>query len=536
MGKSTLLQMVREKLDPENARRKGAEGRPFETIWFNAWTAEGDDALAGLIKSVLLELDSNIVRRALRRVAKRKRLMGAAGIGLTIAFHLLGVKRVVDELWDRLSLDAQSRNRLREDIARMLEQWTEKSPEHAKRNMVVFIDDLDRCADDVVVQVCEAVKLYLDVPGVIFVLACDQSVLARSVQGQARGGPGEAYSYLEKIVQVQYRLPVPGDTAIKKLVGGYAKESRVPILHEDEVRNSLVTGCGRNPRRIKRVINSFILEHQLSPTWENSSPGSQYLIIAILLQHLCKPFYDLIVERRFDDPISDFLTYKNLRGGLRERRSQTQYNDQQSTASLFHDLNSFLLKYDEHLSGGEGNDADHLIRLLDEKVPEAFVELVDNWRFVELLRSIKAEIREPFLERLRLHPLVTESPQQPSPGGYSANRGRVRSVTIIHQGKLIPDGARITLELETLVRPDVIQQISDWMAEDPARAQVWWSSHPSRPLRWAVEPDKEWNPTSLRDEIFKRAGIPTASFSAADAWCYEGRPLYVIANSAFENS
>lgn len=113
MGKSTLLQMVRAKLDPAYAKREDAEYLPFRTVWFNAWTAEGDNALAGLIKSVLAELDPNIVRRALRSVAKRKRLMGAAGISLTVVARFLGVNRLVDELWTRLYLDVQSRNRLR---------------------------------------------------------------------------------------------------------------------------------------------------------------------------------------------------------------------------------------------------------------------------------------------------------------------------------------------------------------------------------------------------------------------------------------
>lgn len=536
MGKSTLLQMVRAKLDPAHAKREDAEDRPFRTVWFNAWTAEGDNALAGLIKSVLVELDPNIVRRALRSVAKRKRLMGVAGISLTVAARFLGVNRLVDELWTRLYLDVQSRNRLRGEIADMLEEWTGRSPEHTKRRIVIFIDDLDRCTDDVVVQVCEAVKLYLDVPGLIFVLACDQSVLARSVQDPARGGLGEARSYLEKIIQVQYRLPSPDDEAIENLIEGYARASKVPGLLKEEVRTALVKGCGRNPRRIKRIINSFILEYQLSPAWQNAPLSSYYLLIAILLQHLYKPFYDfIIVGDQFDDPITEFLGYAEHRGTLDELRRQPQEHGPERAAPPLHELKKFLAERGVHPSQAEESDPDHLISLLDEKFPEIFAKLVDNRRFVALLGSIGVEIREPFLKQLRFHPLVTQSPQQLPLRDYGTNRGRARSVTIIHQHQLIPDGAPMTLELETLVKSDVAQQVSGWMAENPVRAQVWWSSHPSRPLRWAVEPDKEWNPTSLRDEIFRRAGISAPSFSAADAWCYEGESLYVIANSAFES-
>src|SRR6202522_1525480 len=54
MGKSTLLRQIESRLP----------GRPSViSVRFNAWTAQGENALEGLIKSVLVELDSRVVRR-----------------------------------------------------------------------------------------------------------------------------------------------------------------------------------------------------------------------------------------------------------------------------------------------------------------------------------------------------------------------------------------------------------------------------------------------------------------------------------------
>lgn len=158
----------------------------------------------------------------------------------------------------------------------------------------------------------------------------------------------------------------------------------------------------------------------------------------------------------------------------------------------------------------------------DFAVPE------DQIRDTGAAREERAEL--PYEESAAAAPEKREQ----SAGG----RARARSVRVIREHQLIPDGAKMTLELESVVKPGVVQQVSEWMAEDPVRGQVWWSSHSDRdrPLRWAVEPGKAWNPTRLRDEIFRRAGISAPSFSAADAWCYEGRCLYEIANSPFENS
>jgi hypothetical protein len=414
MGKSTLLQLVRTKLEPAPAPAEGehTEDHSFRTVWFNAWTAEDGDALAGLIKSVLEELDPNIVRRALRNLTRRKRLMGIAGIGLTVAARFFGVNRLVDELWTRLYLDDQSRNKLRGEIEDMLKEWADKSPEHAKRCMVVFIDDLDRCSDDVVVKVCEAVKLYLDVPGLIFVLACDQSVLARSVQDQARGGLDEARSYLEKIIQVQYRLPRPDDRAIELLIDGYAEASKTPDIIQGEVRKTLAEGCGGNPRKIKRIINSFILEYQLSPAWHNPPLGSYYLLIAILLQHLYAAFYDLLAQGQSEDSISEFLEYAELRTDLVKHGLQPRDTDMRPKEDHLRDS---LARYDVYPSEDDKKDRDRVISLLDAKQPGAFPALVDNQRFLAMLRSISEESRAPFLRKLRSHPLVTEAPQQLSP-------------------------------------------------------------------------------------------------------------------------
>jgi hypothetical protein len=46
-----------------------------------------------------------------------------------------------------------------------------------KRRLVVFVDDLDRCEPDVAYQMLEAVKLYLNIEGIVFVFGVDEDVL-----------------------------------------------------------------------------------------------------------------------------------------------------------------------------------------------------------------------------------------------------------------------------------------------------------------------------------------------------------------------
>lgn len=46
-----------------------------------------------------------------------------------------------------------------------------------RRRIVLFVDDLDRCEPDVAYQMLESVKLYLNIPGIVFVFGVDEDVL-----------------------------------------------------------------------------------------------------------------------------------------------------------------------------------------------------------------------------------------------------------------------------------------------------------------------------------------------------------------------
>jgi hypothetical protein len=224
---------------------------------------------------------------------------------------MVGLRRLVDTMWSQLGGDATSRNELRGLIAGMVTDWVAKDAEAGRgRMLVVFVDDLDRCDDAVIVEICEAIKLYLDVPGLVFVLACDLAVISRGVANKARGESDAGRAYLEKIVQVAHRLPPPNESQIMRLVEGYAEQSGTSALLDSSARKILAQRSGNNPRRIKRIINSLVLEHRLNPEWTTPPLSGALLVTAILLQHLYPSFYErLISDDAGVDPIQDFLDY-----------------------------------------------------------------------------------------------------------------------------------------------------------------------------------------------------------------------------------
>jgi hypothetical protein len=396
IGKSTLLRQIESHLSGE---------RDIVCVRFNAWTAQGGSALEGLIKSVLGQLDPNILRRSIRRLAKQRGAIGVARILTAIAARFLGITRLVDELWARLAVDARSRNEMRDLIGNMLSQWIQRS-DRSDRALIVFIDDLDRCADDIIIQVCEAVKLYLDAPGLIFVLACDLAVLARGAATTARGGVGEGRAYLEKIIQVAYRVPPPDDAKIKNLIRGYGDRSGVSALLDDMITGILTQRAGRNPRKIKRIINSFVLEYQLNPAWRKLPLDSSLLVIVVLTQHLYASFYDYLVsDQAGDDPIGTFLDYASVRA----RASSPPPADHAWWAVVRRTFQEHG-QHPPYRSPDTGEKLLEDIRRLEDLLPQDFPILARSSDFVALLRSIgDKDTRQALRAQLISRPLASEA-------------------------------------------------------------------------------------------------------------------------------
>lgn len=352
-GKSSLMQRLERQL---------GEREEIVTVWFNAWAADRGDVLEGLIKSVLDRLDPNVLRRALRN----DRLRTGLRVGVAFVAGWLRIGNVVDKLWERAAADPKARNELRNLLAGAMDEWVKSSPSGAgDRLLVAFIDDLDRCTPDAVFQVFEAIKLYLDAPGFAFVIGFDSSVISEAVLEQKNYSKAvTSRVYLEKIVQIEYRIPEPTTAQMAALTHTYSVASGVDRYLTESESQLIVAGNERNPRRLKRFINSFILEHRLEPDAAALSP-------AVLIRTLILKVYFYEFARLFrdgSDPIREFLDYLAVRRELRKEGERAEY------------VRAFLAEHD--LS------AQATVAELEEALPEIFPVLARNENFVELVQSL----------------------------------------------------------------------------------------------------------------------------------------------------
>jgi KAP family P-loop domain len=116
--------------------------------------------------------------------------------------------------------------------------------QHTINRIILYIDDLDRCPPDRVVQVLQAIHLLLAFPLFVVVVGVDARWVTRSLQesyewlradagGEGEDGapsPGEPraatpHDYLEKIFQIPFWLNPLGDAACKEFLDGLTRDS-----------------------------------------------------------------------------------------------------------------------------------------------------------------------------------------------------------------------------------------------------------------------------------------------------------------------
>src|SRR5258706_2487213 len=297
-GKTSLMRMVKEQVEA-----KGAVAG-----WFDAWKYDREETLwRAFLLSVLFALEDAAKKnkQPTEEIEKLKTLLyqpmdiektggvtidlaklggkavqGAVQIGLSFIPGGAALGKIVEELQkagtENLTdgaLDAIQRERTKIHIEqiRFLEQFQDRFrkivAESVIRNkdgrLVVFVDDLDRCLPEKAIEVLEAIKLFVDAPGCIFVLGLDQEVIARGIElkyhekGTKEGEgrlPIDGAKYLEKIIQLPFQIP----PVEHEDMGDFVQKLSSNWPHP-ECPKVFAEGLGDNPRQIKRTVNVFLM-------------------------------------------------------------------------------------------------------------------------------------------------------------------------------------------------------------------------------------------------------------------------------------
>lgn len=341
-GKSSVLEMIEAGLQ-KNDR--------VLCLKFNGWRYQGfEDAKIALIEGIVegllekrptLTKASAVVRNLLRRVDFLKLAKRGAGLALTsyaayrgpnspdghIALSVLGALALQqpkpdekeqaegDEKKEGLlkPSDEAGMKSVPEEIAEFRKAFDDLLKAADVDQLVVLIDDLDRCLPDTAIETLEAVRLFVFTSRTAFVVAADEAMIEYAVRKHfpdlpdTTGPQTYARKYLEKLIQVPFRIPALGDTetliyvtlllignelgeddpeflkliaaarerlkrpwasntldaaTVTAVLGDKAGRVKEALVLSTQIGPILASGTQGNPRQIKRFLNTLVLRQR----------------------------------------------------------------------------------------------------------------------------------------------------------------------------------------------------------------------------------------------------------------------------------
>lgn len=230
-GKSSLMHMCIKKL----------KGQKDDTVCllFNGWLYESyDDAKTAILSSILDGIKENrtlhgtaleIIRALYQSVDKFKLIKDGikfgmdlaltGGIGsianLTIKSVIKKSKKALGEIDEEAVIkDIKEKldyKELREDIKEFREKFAQLIEESGIEKLVIFVDELDRCSPDTILDTLEAMRLFLFNGKVAFVIGADERHVSYAIKTKFKDIQGInmdiGKEYQEKLIQYPIRIP-----------------------------------------------------------------------------------------------------------------------------------------------------------------------------------------------------------------------------------------------------------------------------------------------------------------------------------------
>lgn len=340
VGKSSILSLLQKKVK----ELPKEESKKTHTIVFNGWLFQGyEDTKSALMETIVTDLArlqpksekvKKLAKSLLRRINWLKvakvsasaiwtgvtgipnpgMLSGVIGVAenakklFTKKEEKEGLNVTVEQKDDESFLNESEENTVPSQIHAFRQEFKELIESSKIEQLIILVDDLDRCLPKSVIDILEAIRLFLFVEGTVFVISADEKMIEYAVRDHFPNLPSDyseyTKNYLEKLIQIPIRIPtlnklqtgnyikflmlqnhlgnnlsevervykhyetkksLPYEnveltyTIIKEAFGGDPESLRQMLLVADQLYPVLSTGLKGNPRNIKRFLNTLFL-------------------------------------------------------------------------------------------------------------------------------------------------------------------------------------------------------------------------------------------------------------------------------------
>jgi len=360
-GKSSLIRMSMKSVEHD-------EGTVC--LVFNGWLFEGyEDAKTALMGSILDEIQkqTTLTEKAKKTISglyksvdKLKMLKNGikygtdifltGGIGTLADITIKGIVEKVKGNIDGVNeseiitavRDELSNKEIREDLKEFQKNFSDLLDETKIKRLVIFIDELDRCSPDTILETLEAIRLFLFAGNSIFIIGADERHISYAVKRKFEKIEGQQIDigkeYLEKIVQYPIRIPRLNSKEVEfyitcllfekdlnneefQEIMDFIKEKRssnilnftldYTLIFEnkpnlaDKIKDSLIVakqmssvlsnGLNGNPRHCKRFLNSLVMREQMA-SYKSIQLDRRILAKVMMLEYFKSPLFRKIAQ------------------------------------------------------------------------------------------------------------------------------------------------------------------------------------------------------------------------------------------------
>lgn len=447
-GKSSLMYMCKERLIKEDNKIK--------CLVFNGWLFENyEDAKTAILGTILDEISKEknltyeakgIIKGLYKSVDKFKLVKGVlkygtdflvtGGIGSLLGITINQALKSTQEKIEVTNLEKIQSNienelnnkELREDIKKFQKEFASLLEKTKISRLVVFIDELDRCRPDTILETLEAIKLFLFEGKVAFVIGADERHISYAVKSKFKDIEGIQIDigkeYLEKLIQYPIRIPQLNADEVEIYIACLLLQSELSekdfqkvlswiiekkkedferfkiesvrtlfcetedvysnIIESLSVANQLAfvlsNGLHGNPRQCKRFLNSMYMRLQMA-SYKNKKLDRKILAKIMMLEYIKPRIFNKIAEMASNNTLSKELEL--FENGTPEKTEELK---------TWREDNWFLnwCKINPELSGENLNTYFYFTRTsLDEKIS----------RISSFLSPVAQEILEQLLSK-----------------------------------------------------------------------------------------------------------------------------------------
>lgn len=355
-GKSSLMEMVKNHIAED-------KDESVLVVDFNGWLFEGYDdaktALCGTILDKIAEERSTMKKivekvKDLRHQIDTKKIFGKSikygldflltgGLGtitdITVESIVSGIKKkfieASPEELAELIKRTEVEDKRRERIKNFHKEFSELLKEGGIKHLVVFIDELDRCTPDTVLDVFEAIRLFLFAEGTSFIIGADERLIQYAIETRYKSVPGNnldiGKEYMEKMIQYPVTIPRLNDQEVKKYISCLLAQENVDLedlMHiikgmktgdelsyeyvekidsniaqkikgsldlASQISSVLASILNGNPRHCKRFLNTMFMRIKMAKS-RNIDLDQNILAKLMLAEYYKQSFYNMLED------------------------------------------------------------------------------------------------------------------------------------------------------------------------------------------------------------------------------------------------